>query len=105
LLSSPTPFQILPFGAVERKALGKDLRKKVLTEHRFPIASAKGKTSTAMRTGPLEARKPRWIQTLRGKGPDRQPNLQGSTQEPWRNSLGNYLRANGWDLGSTPPWA
>jgi hypothetical protein len=56
LLSSLTPYQILPFGAVEGKALGKDLRKKVLTEYRFPIASAKGKTSTAMRTGPLEFR-------------------------------------------------
>jgi hypothetical protein len=56
LLSSLTPLQKLPFGAVEGKALGKGLRKKVLTEYRFPIASAKGKTSTAMRTGPAEAR-------------------------------------------------
>jgi hypothetical protein len=49
LLSSLTPIPKLPPGAVEGKALGKDLRKKVLTESRFPIASAKGKTSIAMR--------------------------------------------------------
>jgi hypothetical protein len=56
LLSSLTPLQKLPFGVVEGKALGKGLRKKALKEYRFPIASAKGKTSTAMRTGPAEAR-------------------------------------------------
>jgi hypothetical protein len=56
LLSSLTPIPKLPFGAVEGKALGKDLRKKVLKELRFPIASAKGKTSIAMRPGPAEVR-------------------------------------------------
>ena len=52
LLSSLTLIPGLPFGAVLRKALGKDLRKKVLTEYRFPIASAKGKTSTQSGSDP-----------------------------------------------------
>jgi hypothetical protein len=43
LISSLTPIPKLSFGAVQGKALGKDLRKKVLTEQRFLFASAKGR--------------------------------------------------------------
>jgi hypothetical protein len=67
LFSSPTPLRKLPFGAVEREALRKGLRKKALKEQRFLYASAERKTSISMRTGPAEDRKPKGSNSLGNK--------------------------------------
>jgi hypothetical protein len=104
LCLSPTPFRKPPFGAVDGIALGKDPRKGVLTEQRFPNASAKGKTSAAMRIGPAEdrtlLRSPSFGMVSKVRS-----GFQGSTQEPWKDPFGDHLMVNGWDLGSTWTWS
>jgi hypothetical protein len=101
LCPSPTPFRKPPLGAVEGKALGKDLRKEILTEQRFPNASAYGKTSATMRNGPAEEGNSS-PNPSPGTGSGKKiPSFQGSTQEPWQYPFGDLIMANGWDLGST----